>query len=245
MFSSVARFADAAKSAENFKTKKTHIPVKINKASNYKSKLIARFRSLNENLIIVCIECNHWIYLRDEGCNIEFMKKYADNKIVDNFPFKCNKCKSVTDWSIELQQKTQAQIKEYKEAIIKARSEIFSLSQRLLSLESNINYIEQTDCTSFQGVYSLQNDFETSSFHSNSSETSENVEAELHRRFKRRNRVVFLGVSKDYDDKTFVKELSEELELEINNFKIKKTFRLNATHVKPGTLPLNIYRVSR
>ena len=28
--------------------------------------------------------------------------------------------------------------------------------------------------------------------------------------------------------------------MEINNVKVNKTFRLNATHVKPGTLPLNV-----
>ena len=116
-----------------------------------------------------------------------------------------------------------------------------SLSQKLLNLESNINYIEQTDHSSFHDISTPQNDFETFSFDSNSSETSENVEAELHRRFIRRKRLVFLGVPKELNDKNFIQEILDELVPNLaHNVKVNKTFRLNATHVKPGTLPLNV-----
>ena len=241
MFSTVARFTDAAESARKITTKKTHFKYNSNKPINYKPNIIARFRSLDENLITICIECNHWIYLRDEGCSLEFLKRYHNNKIGDIFPYKCNKCKSITECSIELQQKTQVQINEYEEAITKAQSEIFSLSQRIINLERNLKYFEQTDHSSFHDISTPQNDFETSSSDSNSSETSENVEAELHRRFIRRKRVVFLGVPKELNDKNFIQEILDELVPNLaHNVKVNKTFRLNATHVKPGTLPLNV-----
>ena len=106
MFSTVARFTDAAESTRKITTKKTHFKYNSKKPINYKPNIIARFRSLDENLITICIECNHWIYLRDEGCSLEYLKRYHDNKIDDSFPYKCKKCKSLTDCSIELQQKT-------------------------------------------------------------------------------------------------------------------------------------------
>ena len=152
MFTSAARFADAAKSSNNCTTKKTCISVKNKKPSNSKAKLIARFRSLNENCIAICITCHHWLDLRDEVSPKAFLDKYAANKIVDNFPIICNQCKSkksIIDQSIELKQRTQDQINEYEEAILNPRSEISSLSQRLHTIESNINYHEQIDHTSY------------------------------------------------------------------------------------------------
>ena len=250
MFSTVARFKDAAESAKKITTKKTHIKYNTKKPFNYKPNIIARFRSLREDLITICIECNHWIDLRDEGCSLDFLKRYSDNKIVDYsnkivdcVPYKCNKCKSITDCSIVSQQKTQVQINEYEEAITKADSEILRLSQRLHNIESNINYIEQTNRSSFHDISTPQNDFETFSVHSNSSETSEDVEAELQRRLIRRKRIVFLGVPKEIDDGEFLQELADELglyRLDRTNVKINKVFRLNSTNVKPGTLPLNV-----
>ena len=116
MFSTVARFKDAAEPSKKSQQRK-HIKYNTNKPFNYKPNIIAKFRSLREDLITICIECNHWIDLRDEGCSLDFLKRYSDNKIVDCLPYKCNKCKSLTDCSIVSQQKTQVQINEYEETI--------------------------------------------------------------------------------------------------------------------------------
>ena len=54
-------------------------------------------------------------------------------------------------------------------------------------------------------------------------------------------RLVCIGVPKHMDDRTFVQEISEELNLELDNSKIKKTFRIQAKNIPAGkTLPLNI-----
>ena len=57
----------------------------------------------------------------------------------------------------------------------------------------------------------------------------------------RKKRLVFIGVPKDMDDKTFIKELSEELNLGIDENRVIKTFRIKAKNIPAGkTPPLNV-----
>ena len=57
----------------------------------------------------------------------------------------------------------------------------------------------------------------------------------------RKKRLVFIGVPKNMDDKTFIKELSEELNLGIDENRIIKTFRIKAKNIPAGkTPPLNV-----
>ena len=60
-------------------------------------------------------------------------------------------------------------------------------------------------------------------------------------KYIRRKRLVFIGVPKDIDDKTFIKELSEDLNLGLEKSAIKKTFRIKARNIPVNkTPPLNI-----
>ena len=59
--------------------------------------------------------------------------------------------------------------------------------------------------------------------------------------YLRRKRLVFIGVPKEMDDKTFINELSEELNLGLEESSIKKTFRIKARSVPAGNSPpLNV-----
>ena len=60
-------------------------------------------------------------------------------------------------------------------------------------------------------------------------------------KYIRNKRLVFIGVPKDMDDKTFIEELSGELNLGLDKSAIKKTFRIKARNIPVNkTLPLNI-----
>ena len=67
------------------------------------------------------------------------------------------------------------------------------------------------------------------------------LERERYRRFKRRNRVVFIGVPKDMSDTDFINELSRELNLDIDASKITNTFKIKARNIPPNkSPPLNV-----
>ena len=74
-----------------------------------------------------------------------------------------------------------------------------------------------------------------------SSEFTEKLPVRVLPNHTRRMRLVCIGVPKHMDDRTFIQEISEELNLELDNSKIKKTFRIQAKNIPAGkTLPLNI-----
>ena len=74
-----------------------------------------------------------------------------------------------------------------------------------------------------------------------SSEFTEKLPVRVLPNNTRKMRLVCIGVPKHMDDRMFIQELSEELNLRLDNCKIKKTFRIQAKNIPAGkTLPLNI-----
>ena len=75
----------------------------------------------------------------------------------------------------------------------------------------------------------------------NTTNRNRNRETEFHNRYKRRNRVVFIGIPNEVDDIDFIIDLAKELKFNINKTDILKTFRINARNIPVSkTQPLNV-----
>ena len=220
MFCSSPRFAMSAKIIT---PKKSSFSAKNKKDSSSKTKFSTIFeplrKSLNKKIINKCSQCKNYVDLSEQGWNKEKLTKYADQSFVPMLPYSCNQCSLVLDTIKDLNVNQNVIISEFNEKIFRIESQIK-------------DYESKTD-SSFHDL--------NSSFHEDIAESSEVSDFEIQRRHKRRNRLVIFGAPKDLDEKNYVQELSEALQLEIGVQNIKKTFRIKTRNNPVGiTLPLNV-----
>ena len=156
------------------------------------------------------------------NCLNEKVTKAIDkhNEIVSHINCLNEKVKTINLLQEKLENLTQ-ELEDIKKCSVNSES----LDKQINEYESNV--LSETNSQAI----SLQNEFNDDLL----------LERERYNRFKRRNRVVFIGVPKDMNDTDFINELSNELNLDIDASKITKTFQIKARNIPPNkSPPLNV-----
>ena len=164
---------------------------------------------------------------------------------------KYNKCQEELNESRETVTKMVVQNKllatnfhKCSDSLVKLRKEISAtneVSSNFSELNKGVKCINETPLKLNTEITSK--DYETIDVYVQQkiNENSVDLEKELRDQNARRNRLFFIGVPKDTDDKEFVKELSDILNLGIDETNIKKTFRINTKNISADkSLPLNV-----
>ena len=142
-------------------------------------------------------------------------------------------------------------LEEYKSIINSLKEQLVAIKKELFSYKAKPSNYEKGSSFELENRINdgaVQNDnpirptyLKEAGKPMSSSEFTEKLPARVVLNHTRRMRLVCIGVPKHMDDRTFIQELSEELNLDLDNSKIKKTFRIQAKNIPAGkTLPLNI-----
>ena len=231
MFSSTPRFAMSAKIIT---PKKSSFSAKNNKDTSSKTKSSTIFeplrKALNKKLINKCSICQNYVDLSTQGWNKEKLTMYAAQSFVPMLPYTCNNCSLIFDTIKDLNH-------NQKDITQNLNDEISRLNEKILQIGTQIKNHEPTvtDSSIYDSNMSFHEDI------SESSDIQEIQDIELQRRHLRKKRLVIFGAPNDFDDKKFVQELSNELQLGIDVQNIKKTFRIQTRNNPLGKpLPLNV-----
>ena len=136
----------------------------------------------------------------------------------DDFKDSLNVLKENVSNSKKLSERLTAQSEELEK-------KISDLNEKLREYEARNSYVASSQSNSAP----------------NTTNRNTNREREFHNRYKRRNRVVFIGIPKEVDDIDFIIDLAKELKFNINKTDILKSFRINARNIPVGkTQPLNV-----
>ena len=187
--------------------------------NSLKEKLESEYNTYVEKVLEKVIGKNleTWEYFKDRYKDHTKVCVENHNKIVADFQYQ----KSIIK-----------KLQERLENLNKELENIKSTAVKSEELEQKISDINEKLCNHQKQVTSIR-----------TSRPNEEItdEREYHDQYIRRNRVVFIGVPSGISDIDFITELCKELELEINESNIQKTFRINARNIPLNkTLPLNI-----
>jgi len=238
MFSSTPRFAMSAKIIT---PKKSSFSAKNNKDTSSKTKSSTIFeplrKALNKKLINKCSICQNYVDLSTQGWNKEKLTMYAAQSFVPMLSYSCNNCSLILDSIKDLNQNQKDKTQNLKDKTQNLTDEISRLNEKILQIGTQIKNHEPTvtDSSIYDSNMSFHEDI------SESSDIQEIQDIELQRRHLRKKRLVIFGAPNDFDDKKFVQELSNELQLGIDVQNIKKTFRIQTRNNPLGKpLPLNV-----
>ena len=223
-----------------------------------------RYKDLDKNNLIKCINCCNytditceqydqdtltaWLSLMSTSDKIGYICKYCKstkekikscNEIISTLSSQMNICKE----DLEVYKKV---ISDYETKMSSIEKKLPALMEKVSKLGGSIGVGKQEKC--INDIAQVENSVlpiahkEAVFLHPDKSIDSFQCPVNVVReKYIRRKRLVFIGVPKDIDDETFIKELSEELNLGLEKSAIKKTFRIKARNIPVNkTPPLNI-----
>lgn len=247
--------------------------------SDYSTISYVRYKDLDINNLIKCIDCRNYTDITCEQYNertLAALRSLMSSS--DPIIYTCNHCrsmketfKSVSSYIDELLVKQDEQklmvaerqhaldlkVKAMSAAVTRADANVTKLEMHVNSLadkktvpkhkelpQSNKQEKVTSDSSSHDEnlVIPIRTKEVVSSLHPiTKTEDISVCSASEKKNYLRRKRLVFIGVPKEMDDKTFINELSEELNLGLEESSIKKTFRIKARSVPVGkSPPLNV-----
>lgn len=228
-----------------------------------------RYKDLDKNNLIKCISCRNYtditceqydqdtltalLGLMSSSDDIGYVCKYckstndkikSTNEDISTLSSQVKICKEINELNIKKLEVYKKVISDYETKM--AAIDLPALVEKVSKLGGRIGVDNQDKC--IKDIAQDENSVlpivqkEAVSLHPNKTKDSLLCPVNVVReKYIRRKRLVFIGVPKDIDDKTFIKELSEELNLGLEKSAIKKTFRIKARNVPVNkTPPLNI-----
>ena len=229
--------------------------------SDFSTFAYIRYKDLDKNNLIKCSNCRNYTDITCEQHNQDTLEYWQGlMRISDNNYYICIHCRS-TEESLN---KMSSQCKTYLEKISELSAKFNALFASVAKIETNLERTKEN----VVAIVSNHNERPEINNHEKCDSsahtddlvipiTAKEVAHPLHHPTKiedisvcpnpvgknhiRKKRLVFIGVPKNMDDKTFIKELSEELNLGIDENRIIKTFRIKAKNIPAGkTPPLNV-----
>ena len=228
------------------------------------AKSYVRYEYLDKNNLIKCICCRNytditceqydqdtltaWLSLMSSSDEIGYVCKYCEstnekikstNEIISTLSSQVNLIKGINEHNMKV-------ISDYEIKISAIEKDLPALVEKVSKLDGSNRVSKQEKC--INDIAQVENSVlptvhkEAVDLHPNKTKDSLPCPANVIReKYIRRKRLVFIGVPKDIDDKIFIKELSEELNLGLEKSAIKKTFRIKARNIPVDkTPPLNI-----
>ena len=208
-----------------------------------------RYEGLDIINLIQCLSCSNYADITSEPFNKATLDFYMKRmRSLDPDPdFICSHCKEC----IALKKKVDANIKKFNieklnnDAVIinkrleEYKSTINSLKEQLVAIKKELASYKAKPSTYEKGSsFKLENRINDGAVQNDNpirptylieagkqmslSEFTEKLPVRVVPNHTRRMRLVCIGVPKHMDDRTFIQELSEELNLKLDNSKIKK-----------------------
>ena len=230
-----------------------------------------RYKDLNKNNLIKCISCCNYTDITCEQYDQDTLTAWLGlMSSSDDIGYICKFCKSTKEkikstneniitlssqlkMCFEINEQNIKNLDVYKRVIHDYEIKVSAIDKNLPALVEKVSKLGEKIGVgkhekSIKDIAQVENSVlpiihkEAVSLHPNKTKDSLPCPVNVVReKYLRRKRLVFIGVPKDIDDKTFIKELSEELNLGLEKSAIKKTFRIKARNIPVNkTPPLNI-----